>query len=140
MQRDEISVEIVADKAQACCPEPRVADLHEKVILRTLPRRLQAKVAVVDDDAVVVGSQNWSGNGTYVNVEFGLATNHLGAVRRVAVLFEALRPYMHDLDREELKQRRVRPCQCCKCSRPWPQRVSTANVTVPKCQGSLRDV
>lgn len=110
--------------------ESRVADLHENINLRTLPRRLHAKVAVIDDSVVVVGSQNWTNSGTYENVEIGLATNHPGAVGGIAAHFEALRPYTLPLDREALKQRRALPCQCCKCSRPQRQRASTVNVTV----------
>lgn len=66
---------MIVDKGNSTTYDSRVPSLHSNIRLSTLSRSVHAKVALIDDDVVIVGSQNWSDNGFFKNVELSIATN-----------------------------------------------------------------
>lgn len=122
-------VEVTVDKYMACCKDSKAADLPESVHLRTTKQRIHAKVVIIDDSVIIVGSRNWSES---LHIEVGIATNEPRAVRYVSNVFEILRPYMEDLDRDALKLKRMCRCKCCKCEVPKRANTTTRDVVKPQ--------
>lgn len=92
-----------------------------------MSQRIHAKVIVIDDDLVVVTSRSWSEAN---HLEIGVATNDPHTIDEVARIFDVLRPYMVDLDREALKAKRVLRCKCCTCEHPKRANPTLAGVTM----------
>lgn len=120
--KEPVSVLMVADKCQASHHESKAHYIISEIELMTMSVMMHAKVIVIDNSLVVLGSHYLTGARLEANFEVSLASRDRDLIDKINGLFTALQAITKPLDRRELLESQPQPCECCTFEFTTPAR------------------